>query len=140
MQFRTRLIGASFTYHYGSFHSRQILLLDSSLDHYVVEGKKYGNTKECTTGSNINEKDACKEACKELGFPIEKEKDVKGGSPCLKSKSGVCRQDGANRREASLICKVSGGHKFFYLIKLPNLISFRELENNEMHSFHLRLR
>ena len=114
--------------------------LDPSLNHYIVEANKFKDAKVCTTGSNINDKDTCKEACKKLGFPIEKEKDVKGGSPCLKSKSGVCRQDGANRREASLICKVSGGHKFFYLIKLPNLISFRELENNEMHSFHLRLR
>ena len=95
--------------------------LDLSSDHYVVEGNKYKDAKECTTGSIINDKDTCKEACKKLGFPIEKEKDVKGGSPCLKSKSGVCRQDGANRREAYLICKVSGGHKFFYLIKLPNL-------------------
>ena len=86
--------------------------LDPSSDHYVVEANKFKDTKVCITGSNINEKDTCKEACKELGFPIEKEKDVKGGSPCLKSKSGVCRQDGANRREANLICKVSGRYKF----------------------------
>ena len=71
------------------------------------------DTKECTTGIIINDRDTCKEACKELGFSIEEEEDVRGGSPCLKTQARVCRQDGSNRKEASLICKVSGWYRLF---------------------------
>ena len=90
--------------------------LDPSFDHYVIEANKYKDTKECTTGVIINDTDTCIEACKELGIPIEY---VKGGSPCIKTQSGECRQDGAKsfaekpRKLASLICKVSGGYRFF---------------------------
>ena len=49
--------------------------------------------KRCPSGSEVKDKDECKEACTSLGIRLSN--TFKDGKPCFKAGNGVCKQSGS---------------------------------------------
>ena len=62
--------------------------------------------KRCPSGSEVTDKDECKEACTSLGIRLSN--TFKNGKPCFKAGNGVCKQSGNFGSKASLLCKQLG--------------------------------
>ena len=62
--------------------------------------------KRCPSGSEVKDKDECKEACTSLGIRLSN--TFKNGKPCFKAGNGVCKQSGNFGSKASLLCKQLG--------------------------------
>ena len=61
-------------------------------------------TRRCPKGFEVMDTTECEEACDQLNIR-HSGKRFKDGKPCYKGGSGVCNQNGAFNRRASLICK-----------------------------------
>ena len=78
--------------------------------HVVGEGYDLieAGERQCPTGySKILSETECKDACKQVGINRFASK-FKDGKTCYKSGRGVCTQNNAFGKSASLICKLHG--------------------------------
>ena len=63
--------------------------------------------RDCPGGIAIKDAEGCKRACKKLDIPLG---NVDNGFACYKSSAGYCKDDGQNRDEAYMVCKLSGNN------------------------------
>ena len=79
--------------------------------------------RRCPKGYEVMDTTECEEACDQLQIPLSGKK-FKEKKPCYKGGSGVCNQNGAFNRRASLICKQEdnedGGGGMLRVISLPS--------------------
>ena len=68
--------------------------------YYLLEA----GLRRCPKGYEVMDTTECEEACDQLNIRPSGKK-FKDGKPCYKGGSGVCNQNGAFNRRASLICK-----------------------------------
>ena len=62
--------------------------------------------KTCLDGKKITDPAECATACPEVGARLGA--NLKNGRVCYKTGAGKCRQNGAQGRTASLVCKNDG--------------------------------
>ena len=62
--------------------------------------------KICPAGSEVTDKNECKEACISLGIRLSN--IFKNGKPCFQAGNGACKQSGSVGSKASLVCKELG--------------------------------
>ena len=62
--------------------------------------------KTCSDGEKITDPAECATACPEVGGRLGA--NLKNGRLCYKTGAGKCRQNGAQGRTASLVCKNDG--------------------------------
>ena len=87
--------------------------------YYLLEAGQ----RRCPKGYEVMDTTECEEACDQLQIPLSGKK-FKPKKPCYKGGSGVCNQNGAFNRRASLICKQEdnedGGGGMLRVISLPS--------------------
>ena len=98
--------------------------------------------RRCPKGYEVMDTTECEEACDQLQIPLSGKK-FKPKKPCYKGGSGVCNQNGAFNRRASLICKQEdnedGGGGMLRVISLPSDQKFFYLKVflQKGHSYHI---
>lgn len=84
-----------------SFHP-QCIAYFTGIKFYLQEK----GIKSCPAGSELTDKNKCKEACRSLNISLSN--SFNDGKQCLKGGNGNCKQSGNVGSKASLVCQKLG--------------------------------